>query len=62
MSSALLFACGAAVFGITIVATFLYGYHVVRRQYALSVAVKGVAPALYVTPPPSGEVATLIVP
>jgi hypothetical protein len=50
MSNGLLFGCGAVVFTITVIATFLYAYHSVRRVYATSLLSTGVPPELYVKP------------
>lgn len=50
MSTRLLFACGVAVFLITVIATLLYGYHAFRRMYAVSLSNVGVRPELYVRP------------
>jgi hypothetical protein len=50
VSKGLLFTCGAAVFTITVLATLLYGYHVFRRMYAVTLANTGERPVLYVKP------------
>ena len=47
MSSLALFSIGAAIFSITVIATLTYGYTVVRRIGAKSLASASPPPALY---------------